>query len=290
LQLIRLYGAVEFALSVVLCYLFWKSGLQKRFPAMQAYLVLRSVTAPILSLLLVGQGSLHQLPAWAVNGCKVGYFIFYFAAYIASAILLFFVCFEVFRSTLCALQGLALVGTVMFRWTVFACLVLSIATTSFSHKGLMVLSDVSNALMRAVSILELCLLAVLCLSVGAIKLSVRDMSFGIALGLGIMSSNDFIASFLISHYPSMTLLLQTVYQSLVLIVLGIWIAYVLMLEPAYQPAIPKVHASIYRWNEIASYLGKTGTQIATPQPVGDLFLGDEETVVDRVNAKEKDTP
>ncbi len=46
--------------------------------------------------------------------------------------------------------------------------------------------------MRSVSILELCLLAFLCLSMNALRLSARDMAFGIALGFGLMSANDFI--------------------------------------------------------------------------------------------------
>ena len=46
------------------------------------------------------------------------------------------------------------------------------------------------------SILELCLLAFLCLSMNALRFSVRDMAFGIALGIGLMSANDlFVDSF-----------------------------------------------------------------------------------------------
>ena len=37
--------------------------------------------------------------------------------------------------------------------------------------------------MRSVSILELCLLAFLCLSMNALRLSVRDMAFGIPWAL-----------------------------------------------------------------------------------------------------------
>ena len=55
--------------------------------------------------------------------------------------------------------------------------------------------------MRSVSILELCLLAFLCLSMNALHLSVRDMAFGIALGFGLMSANDFILSLvLVAQY------------------------------------------------------------------------------------------
>ena len=45
--------------------------------------------------------------------------------------------------------------------------------------------------MRSVSVLELCLLAFLCLSMNALRMSVRDMAFGIALGFGIMSTEPF---------------------------------------------------------------------------------------------------
>ena len=52
--------------------------------------------------------------------------------------------------------------------------------------------------MRSVSILELCLLAFLCLSMNALRLSVRDLAFGIALGFGLMSATDFVLAAL-SH-------------------------------------------------------------------------------------------
>ena len=46
------------------------------------------------------------------------YFFPYWAVYIASAILLFFVCIEVFRSALAALPGLMKFGIVVFRWAI----------------------------------------------------------------------------------------------------------------------------------------------------------------------------
>ena len=47
-------------------------------------------------------------------------------------------------------------------------------------------------LMRSVSVLEICLLAFLCLSMNALRLTVRDFSFGLSLGFGLMASNDFV--------------------------------------------------------------------------------------------------
>jgi hypothetical protein len=111
-------GAAEFLLSAVLAFMFWKKGLHRRFPAMGAYLALRVASTPVLSLLLLGQtGQLldsHQFK----RTCAQAYFFAYWAVYMASAVLLYFVCMEVFRSALSALPGLLKFGIVIFRWTV----------------------------------------------------------------------------------------------------------------------------------------------------------------------------
>jgi hypothetical protein len=41
-------------------------------------------------------------------------------------------------------------------------------------------------------------------------------------------------------------------------------------------------SAIYRWNEIASALGHTGTHIAVQQPANGFFLTDVEKVVEKV--------
>jgi len=275
-------GAVEFLLSASLAFVFWKKGLHRRFPAMGLYLGLRVVSTPVLSVLLLGQMGQLSSAKEMHNFCTLAYFILYYAVYIASAVLLFFICMEVFRSALAALPGLAKFGIVIFRWTVLASAIVTLSSMSFVHKGLMVITDIAYGLMRSVSILELCLLAFLCLSMNALHLSVRDMSFGIALGFGLMSANDFFIAALLSHNGSMTEPLQFVYQSLVLVVLATWVTYAALPEPARRPLVVPVNSTIYRWNEIASALGHTGTQVAVQQPANSFFLTDVENVVDRV--------
>jgi hypothetical protein len=275
-------GALEFLLSATLGFMFWKKGLHRRFPAMGTYLALRVVSTPLLSVLLLGQMGQLSASKEVHDISTFAYFILYYAVYIASAVLLFFICMEVFRSALSALPGLAKFGIVIFRWTVLASAIVTLSSMSFVHKGLMVITDIAYGLMRSVSILELCLLAFLCLSMNALRLSVRDLSFGIALGFGLMSANDFVAASFISHNGSMTGPLQFVYQSLVLVVLGTWVTYASLPEPARKPLVVPVNSTIYRWNEIASALGHTGTQVAVQQPSNSFFLTDVENVVDRV--------
>jgi hypothetical protein len=275
-------STVEFLLSAVLAFVFWKKGLHRRFPAMGIYLGMRVASTPLLSILLLGQMGQLSAAREIHNFCTFAYFILYYAVYIASAVLLFFICMEVFRSALAALPGLAKFGIVIFRWTVLASAIVTLSSMSFVHKGFMVITDIAYGLMRSVSILELCLLAFLCLSMNALRLSVRDMSFGIALGFGLMSANDFFIAALLSHSGSMTEPLQFVYQTLVLVVLATWVTYAALPEPARKPLVVPVNSTIYRWNEIASALGHTGTQVAVQQSANSFFLTDVENVVDRV--------
>src|SRR5579872_6070835 len=100
-------SVAEFALWATLGFLFWKKGLQKRFPAINVYLALRVSTMPVLLGLLYVQAQPwgHQYFPY--------YFYPYWAVYIASAITLFFVTLEIFRSVLSPFAGLMRLGTVV---------------------------------------------------------------------------------------------------------------------------------------------------------------------------------
>ncbi len=277
----------EFALWAVLAFLFWKRKLQRRFPSMGAYLALHVASSPILFLLL----NLQSQP-WGRLFYPAYFFAFY-GVYIASAVLLFFVAMEVFRSALSAFSGLMKFGVVIFRWAVIASVLVTFSTITYSHRGVMIIPDIAFGLMRSVSILELCLLAFLCLSMNALKLPVRDMAFGIAFGLGLLSANDLVLAALIKVHSSLTEPFQFVYQAVVLLTIGLWVAYSAKPEPVRQPMLVPANSTIYRWNEIASALGHTGTQVAVvPATSSSFFLTDVEKVVDKVltrNLRESET-
>ncbi len=270
-------SVAEFLLWAIIGFIFWKKKLQRRFPAMSIYLALHVGSMPVLLLLLYGQAQ-H----WFNDYCFVFYFFAYWTVYIASAILLFFVTVEVFRSALSAFPGLMKFGVVVFRWAAVVSVIVSLATISYGHPSILMLSDIAFGLMRSVSILELCLLAFLCLSMNALHISVRDLTFGIALGFGLMSSNDFILASLLSRNTSLTSPLQFLNESVILITLGAGAIFFALPEPARKPIVMPASSTIYRWNEIASALGHTGTQVAVQQPANSFFLTDVERVVDKV--------
>jgi hypothetical protein len=145
----------------------------------------------------------------------------------------------------------------------------------------MIIPDIAFALMRSVSILELCLLAFLCLCLNALQLSLKDIAFGFGLGFGLMSANDFIIAAIGPGDGSLTAPIQFAYQGVILVTLCTWIAYCAMPERARKPIVMPANSTIYRWNEIASALGH-GTKVAVQQPANGFFLTDVERVVEKV--------
>jgi hypothetical protein len=275
-----LLNVAEFALWATLGLLFWTKKLQRRFPAMGGYLALHVTATPVLVLLFYGQAN-H----WFNDYCFVVYFFVYWAVFIASAVILYFVCTEVFRSALSAFPGLMKFGLVVFRWAAFASVIVSFSTLSFSHRGILVIPDIAYALMRSVSILELCLLGFLCLSMNTLRLPARDMAFGISLGFGVMVANEFVQSMMVTSHTSLTAPWQFVYESVILVSVGTWTVFCALPEPARHPVVMPANSTIYRWNEIASALGHTGTQVAVQQPSNGFFLTDVERVVEKVLAR-----
>lgn len=272
-------SVAEFGLWAVLCVLFWQRKIYRRFPAMATFVAVHVISTPTLMGILYVQSQ-----PWGQLYYRA-YFFGYFAVYIASALLLFFVCTEVFRSALSGLPGLLKVGVVIFRWAILASLVLAFSSVPPLRGGWAGVPVFAYGLMRSVSILELFLLAFLCLSMNALRLSVRDIAFGIALGFGILSANDFISASLISAHSTLTEPLQMVYEGITLLALGTWITYCALPQSVRKPLMMPANSTIFRWNEIASALGHTGTQIAVQQQTSSFFLTDVEKVVEKVLTK-----
>ncbi|MGA8042033.1 MAG: hypothetical protein WCA37_04455 [Terracidiphilus sp.] len=277
-----LMSATEFVLWAVAAFIFWKKGLHRRFPAMSKYLALRLGSMPILLAVLYVQAQ-----PWAPGQIfRPLYFYGYWIVYGASAVLLFFVCLEVFSSVLASLSGLKTLGTVAFRWVALVSLLISFGTTSFTvgHSSDPLICCAVLAMMRVVGIMGLCLLAFLCLSMNALRSSMRDLTVGLSLGLGLMAADDFVTSSLISHFESLTSPLQFVNEAIILLSLGIWVAYFALPEPVRRPLVMPANSTIYRWNEIAAALGHS-TKVAVAQPSAGFFLSDVEKVVDKVLSK-----
>ena len=279
-------SVAEFVLWAVLAYFFWTKKLHRRFPAMSAFLASHVCVTP----LLIGAMWVASQP-WGQK-YYFAYFFGFYANYILSAIVIFFVCLEVFRSALSAFSGLQRFGIVIFRWAAVVSVIASLSSIAFANRGVISTPDLAFSFMRSVSIMEISLLAFLCLAMNALQLPVRDLSFGISLGLGLMAANDLVGVALAKYNSSLTEPFQFVYQAIILVALGIWTLYAALPEPARKPIVVAASSTIYRWNEIASALGHKGTNVAVPVAANSFFLSDVEKVVDKVltrNLRESET-
>lgn len=278
--LIRLEPLFLLIAAVVLV----RSGCARKYPALSAYFVLRGVVCMILEAVLWSgmphQGSVRYL---------VYYFGFYFN-YLVISIAIFFVIQEVFKKVMEPVPGLRRLGLMAFRWVGVVSAVVSVGTITLSadtpHVGFFYLCKLGPSLMRCVTIMELCLVAFLALTIHALGRSFRSRLFGIAMGFGLQAGMDLVNSALIVRFPGAASPVNTVSQIMTTGVLLMWTAYFLLPEPASERNMIVLPPSsvMARWNALAKGIGQTPEAgVATPST--GFFLQDIEGVVDRVLAK-----
>jgi len=271
-----------FLLIAGVCFL--KSGSARRLPALGVYFLVRGIA------LLALEGLLWSgvMPAYGTLRYEA-YFYGYWGNYIVAAVTIFFVVQEVFKRVMEPVPGLRRLGLLAFRWICIVSVVLSLgsivlpATGNTAHYFI---CSIGPHLMRCVSILELCLLAFLALSIHTLGRSFRSRIFGIGFGFGMQAAGELVASALIAKYPGMLSPVNLFEQVITTAVLLTWTVYFLVPEPAAEPSLIVLPPSsaMSRWNALAKGIGQTPEVAMATQPSG-FFLQDIEGVVDRVLAK-----
>ena len=268
---------IELLLTASLALQVWKRHLYREFKTITSYLLLRLVSGPFMLVFFMG-----SMKTNSVFWCS-GYFILFWGMYLASAVILFFVCLEIFRWVLRPFIGLAKYGTILFRWTALVSAVLAISGITFH--GITSVPDIAYSAMRSVSILELSLLAFLCVCMNSLNLSIQDFAFGSSLSLAFLAANDLVQTTLAPADKSMTSISDFIYESAVLVGLVMWNYYATLPQTVRKPVVLSASSPIYRWKEIASALGHTDTKVAVQQPASGFFLSDVEKVVEKVLAR-----
>jgi hypothetical protein len=260
--------------SLVVCAVFFRHRLRKQYPWMFSYLCVRAITGVIIAFLLFG-----PLLASPLTYTKI-YYVVYWSSTLMSAGLLFLSCLDVYRQALAPLPGLARMGNTVFTWAAIASVLVTATTFTSIAPGPEMISKVGLQLLRCAGATELCLLALLLMSMRAIGLSPRSRPLGFAVGLGLMAAIDCAESIVTMLGLKGTPQVQTAFESSAILTLGIWIVYAAMPEPFRKAVTVPVNSTIYKWNQIASALGHKGTQVAV-QPAPSFFLVDVEKVVER---------
>jgi hypothetical protein len=162
--------------------------LRRKFSAMMVYLGFKVVSD--VSLL-----TLMRVHMFTPSVMYDAYFAVYWLSFLVGSATLYFAMRQIFDHVMEPLPGLKKVGRIIFSWVAITSTI--IVVTSALHPYGISLRAIPLAmieLMRCTSILELCMLAFLALSVHKLGLSYKSHVFGISLGLGMLAATDFIMS------------------------------------------------------------------------------------------------
>jgi hypothetical protein len=271
-DLLRNAAAAETLLTWVALIICFRSSartpVRSRIPAMRAYLLVQAIGSLSMNILI----NFHVMSR---EHRYSAYFGVYWLTFFAGAVAIYFVLQQVFQQSLSPLPGLRRLGMVVFRWIAVATLVFAVGS-SVVPMGLhfAALESSLYGAMRSISIMEICLLVFLALSVHSLGFSFRSRIFGVGLGFGISAAIDLIFSAIQQRHPEMVSYSNLFGQ------IGILLA-----EPERTMVTLPVTSPLLRWNEIANALGHPAGQVVVSPPASTNFLHDVEKAVDKVLAK-----
>lgn len=266
--------------AVALVAFFKQPSLRRLFPAMMVYLGFKVCSdVALISLLHVH----HLLSPIVMYGI---YFSIYWLSFLVCSIFLFFAVRQAFDYVMEPLQGLKKVGHILFQWIAITSTIVVVATSLHPYGlSLRAIPLAMIELMRCMSLLELCLLAFLALSVHKLGLSFQSHVFGIGLGLGLLATTDFVTAAMVHLSTSMMSNVNLFQEIGSLCAFALWAGYFFASEPARRGLMVAANSQLLRWNEIALALGHVGGQVVmTPAPKA-FFLEEVEKTVDRVMSR-----
>jgi hypothetical protein len=278
---------LEPAFLLIAAIAFFRSGAARRHPALAAYFTVRGAQAAFLEFVLSVWG--NGMPACDTLRYNV-YFYGYWISYLVSAIAIFFVVQEVFKRIMEPVPGLRRLGLMAFRWVSIVSAVVCVGAIALPdammQEGTDRLATICLQTARCVSVMELCLLAFLALSIHALGRSFRSRLFGIGLGFGLQAGADLVFTALSTRYPGLTSTAALGLQVATSLVLVTWSIYFIVPEPATERKMVVLppQSMLARWNSLAKGLGQLSQPAVAGAPTG-FFLQDIEGVVDRVLAK-----
>jgi len=275
-------------LDLLVLLAFLKAGFSRRLPATRNYLYLRVGSAFLLNSMLFIQ---HVVPIDVTTQCYM-YFYAYWTLYLVGAVMIFLVIREVYSMLMQPVPQLRKLGMVVFRWVlvisgIIAAVIAVSAGIAPMHTFAQRLVYTAELCLHSVSVLELCLLAFIALTIHSLGRSFRSPLFGIALGLGIQAASDFLITAIVQfQHAKIWSSANLLSEALTTVVLLTWTTYFLLPERQEERVVITVPSPspLIRWNDVAQALGHGSPRIAAGASTG-FFLQDVERVVDRVLAR-----
>jgi hypothetical protein len=272
----------ELGMALVLLVTFLRvKDTRQRFSAMAVYFFLRVLDGVCGNLLTIFRyGIKHHLLAFTSHQAYVIYFYLFWVLFLIGAVVIFWALLQLYSLAMAPLSGLKNLGRKAFYWVAGICLLMSFTAGLIPFKlELQVLWDAGASFMRCVSVLEICLLAILAVMATKLGLGFGSRIFGMSLGLGIFSGQYLFFCAFVSAKTSLYSALNIEDEVVQLLVIGIWLFYALRPEPARKPIMLPVTSALIRWNEIALALGFGETQVIIGRPSSKFQVSDLERAI-----------
>jgi hypothetical protein len=275
-------SVIEVLLVAATLCAYTKNKSYRGFPAFGFYLGCRLVVQIALISVLYGVrfSLIEKHVAYGV------YYYSYWIGYLAGAGFALLAIQEIFKHLMKPFPSLGRYGLMAFRWVSLCSVVVALAVAVYpgaSNRSLLVAA--TGGAMRCMSILELCLLAFIVLSMQTLHLSPRSREFGVALGLGLIAAADLFGSTF--AFGNLTLASIADFSCQIVVTLGsaVWLIYFIKSGAEAPVAASSASSPLLRWNEIASALAPPAPQITLAPAPSNFFLQDVEKAVDRVLEK-----
>ncbi|QMV19358.1 hypothetical protein GOB94_12200 [Granulicella sp. 5B5] len=244
----------------------WRKSLVTRFKALALYLVsivvIESIQIPLLFFRRSMGIDLH-----------VAYKVFFYSNEVLAviqAVLMVAIIYSIFQNAMRPLKGLQRMGTLVFKWVaaVSALLagVLALGPHVFST-GFALTIAVTTVIERAqegINVLTLCLLLFVCLAIKPLGLTFRSHVFGVALGLGIISTTELVqaAWFWTSGAHSVYSPIYLFGTIGYIVAMGTWGVYLVIPEPERRMILLPTTSPFFHWNRISEALGDAPGHVA----------------------------
>ena len=214
------------------------------------------------------------------------YFWTYWSSYSLEIILGFGIIYSIYRLSMAPLPGLQKLGGVMFRWAAYISLAIAFAMAFGPHvTSASYVTRFISQLQQTESVLTLCLLLFVCVTITPIGLSTRSKVFGVCLGFGLNSTAQLVASSWFGSVHSLTTVFGVMNGVASCLSLAIWAVYFIMPEPKRRIIMLPTTSPFLRWNQISAALGDAPGYVALGTVTQDMFAPAELEMMRRASEK-----
>jgi hypothetical protein len=198
------------------------------------------------------------------------YFYSHWVAFFGESILQLFLIYSVFSMAMKPLQGLHQIGKIIFRWVAAVSILVSLAIAVSPHLVgstfdiTVAMANVITQIQQGTSVLTLCLLLFVCFSTKPLGLNYRSRTFGIVLGLGILSTTILVQAAWSVITPARSLYSPvSLFGTIGLFVgVAVWGTYFALPEPERKLVLLPTTSPFFFWNRISEALGDTPGHVA----------------------------